>query len=587
MLCAIPTRSPYAVFCDRNYDDQRAGFRQRNRGGAAMVVVAVLLASGPSVSLAEPISAEQLIPPQVGAKAGVKPESKAPPELEQAVAQFNQQQYDEALESLNAAAAKYPELAPGRAMLARFFLQSNQAPMARAMLEQTVVEHPDDPEAYRMLGDIAFQERRLTEANLLFEHLSAVAAKFSGNAERKTSYEAAGHAGLAAVAEARQQWEVARQHLLAWIAKDPKNAGAHHRLGQTLFGMQKPDEAFKELQTAADLSKELPPPEITMGRLYHQTGHPDDAAIWMNKAIAQSPNSLVSRLGVAQWQWEIGELEQARNNATAALKIKPDSLEGQVLAGVISRFQKDLAAAEEYLQAAYLASPANPMAANQLALVLADQADEGKRRRALELAENNARQFNNNADIAATLGWVYLQQGRNDDAARVFKAVANSGRINADTAYFMAVLSHRASNDAEAIATLRSAIDSRGPFAYRDEAKQLLAELESKNPAAASASDEQPMPQPVAGGARPTAAAAPAGSKAPATGAKPPTAGPRPPAGASPAPAGASGAGTKAPAAGTKAPAPGARPPAAPRPAAGGAAPAGRAPAQPARPGAN
>ena len=488
--------------------------------------LALCLAAGFTFeAVAVPISTDQI---------EVKTEQKASPELEKAIAEFNQQHFDVALDLLNQAAAKNPELPPGRTTLARLFLQTNQIPAARIMLEQTVNELPDDPEAYRMLGDIAFQERRFTEARLVFEELGRLADKFAGNARRKSNYVAASHAGLAAVAEAQAQWELAQKHLNAWLALDPKNAGAHHRMGQALFGLGKADEAYKELQTAASMVAELPAPEVTMGRLYQQAGKTDQAAEWMKKAIEKFPDSLPARLGVAQWEFENGRLAEAQKNVEAALKIKSDALEAQVLAGLVYRFQKNYPAAEQQLQAAYLASPGNAMAANQLALVLAAQPDEAKRRRAIELAEGNSREFANNPEIAATLGWICLQTGRVDDATKIFKAVANSGRVSPDTAYFMAVLSDKAGKGADAIPALRSAIDSKSPFAYRDDAKKLLEEIEAQaatatatdkpttdvpaaatTPAKPAAPPAKPAAKPSAGSKAPAAAKPAAGSKAP------------------------------------------------------------------------
>lgn len=512
--------------------------RHRCKLVAALSVVAAALGLVPANVPAAPINSDQVV--------GDRPAQTNNPELEQAVAKFNQQQYEDALALLNVAATKSPELPPGRAMLARLFVQANQIPTARAMLEQTALESPNDPEAYRMLGDLAFGERRLVESKLLFEKLAEVTSQFNGNARRKAGYESAAHAGLAAVAEARQQWDAAQVHLAAWIEKDPKNASAHHRLGQTLFGLDKPDEAFKELQLAASIAKEYPTPEVTMGRLYHQSGKEDQAATWMQKAIESAPDSLAARLGVAQWQWETGAFDDAQRNADAALKIKSDSLEALVIAGLVNRFRGDLPAAERHFQTAYLASPGNAMAANQLALVLADQSDEAKRRRAVELAESNAKQFSNNSEVASTLGWIYLQNNRLEDATKVFKAVAVSGRVSPDTAYFLAVLYDRMGNPQDALKALRPALEAKGPFAYRDDAKSLLARLQTTagKPGAttatkASSSAGTPAPQAAKAAqpaSRPATPKAGGGTKAP----------PRPTAPATKAPAKSTGEGSKA-----------------------------------------
>ena len=237
-----------------------------------------------------------------------------------------------------------------------------------------------------------------------------------------------------------------------------------------------------------------------MGRLYHQSGNEEQADIWMKKAIETAPDTLAARLGVAQWQWERGELDEAQKNVDAALKLQPDSLEALVIAGLVNRFQGKLPDAEGHFQTAYLASPGNAMAANQLALVLADQTDEAKRRRALELAESNVKQFNNNTEVAATLGWIYLQNNRLEDATRVLKAVIGSGRVSPDTAYFMAVLSERSGNAEDAVKALRPAVEAKGPFAYRKEAESLLAKLEGQGAkaGAATATDAKASARPTA-----------------------------------------------------------------------------------------
>jgi tetratricopeptide (TPR) repeat protein len=422
-----------------------------------------------------PLLAQQVVPPLAA-------NSAAPPELDQAITKFNQHKYEESLQLLRQAAERNAELQSPRTMLAGFFLQADQLAEARAMLELAVVEQQDDPEAYRMLGELAFRERRVTEAELLFQELQRTGREFKGNAIRKRNYGIAARAGLAAVAESRQQYEVAREHLAAWIAEAPRNAGAHARLGEVLFHLRQLDQAYAELQAAAEISPEVYLPEVTMGRLFQQTSEPQQAKLWMERAVTNNPRSIPTRLAVAQWQWENGELEVARGHIDQALQTNPESLEAQILAGLIARFQNRLDDAEQYFQAVFLQSPSNAVAANQLALVLAQQGGDTKRRRALELAENNLRQFTNNQDVAATLGWLYTLAGRNEEATRIFQAIAQSGTVSSDIAYFMALLASRTGNPAAATKTLRSALETQGPFAFRDDAEQLYQQLSQTAP---------------------------------------------------------------------------------------------------------
>ena len=51
--------------------------------------------------------------------------------------------------------------------------------MARMMLERAVINAPSDPEAYVLLGNIALQERRVTEAEMCFNKSKELLASFS------------------------------------------------------------------------------------------------------------------------------------------------------------------------------------------------------------------------------------------------------------------------------------------------------------------------------------------------------------------------------------------------------------------------
>ena len=114
---------------------------------------------------------------------------------------------------------------------------------------------------------------------------------------------------------------------------------------------------------------------------------------------------------MGQWALETEQLPEAEKQATAALQIDPKSLDAKILCGVIALFKKDFAGAERYFEAAHLQSPRNFAATNNLALVLIEQKDEAKKRRALEYAQNNVQQNPKSAEAASTYGWVLYKTG--------------------------------------------------------------------------------------------------------------------------------------------------------------------------------
>jgi tetratricopeptide (TPR) repeat protein len=195
---------------------------------------------------------------------------------------------------------------------------------------------------------------------------------------------------------------------------------------------------------------------------------------WMAIAVQTAPDDLRSRVGYALWLTEQGHYDEANDQATAAAKLTSDSIEIQRLQGSIARLRKDYAAAEHHLEAVYRKLPDDGQVCNLLALVLAEQADEAKGKRALQLATVNARQFPDSQDALATLGWVYFKAGRTEEAEKVLSKAASGRQVSSDVAYMCArVLIARGSAE-EARGLLRSALGAPGVFLCRQEAEEAL-----------------------------------------------------------------------------------------------------------------
>lgn len=437
-------------------------------GSAAMLLSVSSIASP---AWAEPIASDKVI----------EDDSVKYREVQQAVEKFKASQFDEALELLEVAAARHPEISPAPVMLARLFLSAGNVGQARAQLERQIIAKPDDPEAYEALANLALAERRITEAGLLYDKVAELTAKMEGESKRKKDLSIRAAAGQATVAETRGNWELARQKLEAWAKLEPKNYRPLFRLGQVLFKLNRPEDAYKQFQAAQQLSDQAANPDIVMGRLYFQSGNDvanrDKAAQWFNQAIKNSPTSPSARVGIAEWLWETGKLDEAKQHADEALKLKGDSLDAHLVRGLIARFQKDYAEAEKQFEAAYLSSPSNFAASNQLALTLLDEGSAPKLRRALELAELNVKQFPNNPEAAATLGAVLLKQDRTEEAARLLQQVLASGTVSGDAAYYLGQLFAKRSQNDEAKKFLRAALDAKGPFANREAAQALLDQI--------------------------------------------------------------------------------------------------------------
>src|SRR5438270_1791514 len=140
--------------------------------------------------------------------------------------------------------------------------------------------------------------------------------------------------------------------------------------------------------------------------------------------------------------------------------------------GLAARARKDLARAEPIFAALAQESPGDAWVGNQLALVLAQQDDEAKRRKALELAEGIVRQAPDAPAALATLGTVYYRLHRLDEAEKVLQAVVDSGQGSSDDAYFLARVRADRGHREAAPALLKTALDAPGLFVFRHDAQQ-------------------------------------------------------------------------------------------------------------------
>ena len=437
----------------------------------AFVLVVLLAGLGPFLSsaCADPVAADVLDAPAT-------PE-QAIPEVTEAVERFKQQDFGGALDLLKKAAGQNADLPPAQIVMAQLFSQANQGNAVRVSLERAVVEAPEDPEAYVIMGDIAMAQGRVTEASLLYDKAQALLANFTKSDRRKAILDARNMSGLAAVAEARGDWETAEKRLTAWQKLDPKNAVCLQRLARARFQQRSPGDALKLLREAATLDENVLTPEAQLARFYHEFGDQKNAQIWIDGAIKVAPKDVRTRLVAAQWYLETNQLEKASKEAQEATQLDPKSLEAKLFRGVVALFLKDYKSAETYFEQAHLQSPGNFAASNNLALALIEQDDDQKRRRALEYATANARQNPRATEALSTYGWVQYKLGNVDEADRVLQGAAGTGTLSPDTAYYLAVVSAEKGRKEQAVQLLNAALNTTQPFSQRQEAQVLLDQL--------------------------------------------------------------------------------------------------------------
>ena len=382
---------------------------------------------------------------------------------------------------LERARSNNPKLPPPGVMMSVLWLGVNQLQPARAELEDTAVKFPGDPEPYLMLGDLAFQDRRITDADVLFLKATELTTAFTENAKRKRDFEIRCHAGSGAVAESRKQWDAAQKHLSGWLELDPDNASARQRLGIVLFQLGKEQEALAEFKEAKKLDEKAVHPELAMARLYDDAKQRDTAKKLIEQAVKSAPQDPAVLLATAQWYVGQNDLPAATVNADKALKLDPKSLEAKVVRGAIARVARDYATAEKFFNEAHVQSPGNFPASNSLALVLVETDDKESRQRALEMAEANVAMHRDGsphqANALTTLAWVYYKLGRREDAEKILSQISQNNQLTTDGAYYVAKLLVDRGEKDRARKILEEVLTNEAMFATRADAVDLLATL--------------------------------------------------------------------------------------------------------------
>ncbi len=460
-------------------DDTRAAWQIRWLARASLVFCFLAM---PCPVVAQ-VTLAQLIGPAVE-----KPDDPRYQAVADAIGEFFQGELENARALLIHAKNKNPELAPADVMFAQLCVAAGEPGAGRTALDQAVNDEPADPEAYLLLGEIALADSRLTEAELLFQRGYNLCENLGGNERRKSSLTISGSVGLAAVAEIRGRWADVERFARVWIAADENSAPAHERLGVALFMQGQYRDAYQTFQAAFKRDPSRLRPEISMGLLYEQlaargqTEMHNSARNAMNQAVNDDKDGLSTRLAVTQWALDSCELEIAKTNAQAALRIDPDSFDANYLAGLVARHERDFVAAESAFRTAHLQSPANPAASNQLALALIEQGGEDKTRLALQFAQlavqgNPDRDSYGGREAALTLSWVLFRLSNTNDALRTARIALSAGSLGGDSGYFAAMIVNDAGHAASATAILKSALAGNRCFPTRADAEALLKKL--------------------------------------------------------------------------------------------------------------
>jgi tetratricopeptide (TPR) repeat protein len=407
------------------------------------------------------------------------------PAVEEAASRLINGEVGESLFVLAEEVKRNPALVPARLMLARLMNRISQYDRQwRGQLEVVIVETPDHPVGYLDNGHFALTQGRYTDAILNSERALQLATTGKNwTPKQKRDVTVYAHTNMAAAYESRQDWEGVRVQFQALVAADsvPYDPTYHAGLARALFHLGRLGEAHAEFAQAyrLDATGKSDAPSVALAELWEKKGGLVQAHEEYKKAIGADGKDARLRVAYADFLLQQNDIDSARVQIDAAVKLKPDDVDVRKHQGLMERIKKDYATAEQIFRQVIVDSPQDVDARNHLAISLIEQTNVEKHRRALEMASRNANVHPTNASAYATLGYLYYCTGDLDAAINSLEKSAElaNGQLGTDANYYKALCLAKAGRRDDAREAVRAAIAAKGLFVYRKEALELLDEL--------------------------------------------------------------------------------------------------------------
>lgn len=331
----------------------------------------------------------------------------------------------EALALWNAASRREPNLAPADLMAdvqEVFRLLEQGAPnLAQGKLKQVELRYADQPHFHLIRAEQAMRGRNFVAAGESYRRAHALAPDLyitNLNLARYLEYTNADP-------------ESAGRYFKRAAELAPDRAEVWSHLGNFQFRQGQSEAALSSLRTARSLDPQRSAPERRLGDLSAAAGRYEDAVTWYRAALAAAPSASEAhdlQAGLGDFLLRLGRHDEARQAIEEALKAgeRPQLL---FALGTIDEAQGRLSDAERRYRQVLTLAPGNPLAANNLAMLLVKS--NGLAEEAQSLAAQARRALPNNAYVEGTFGCTLALSGRNADAIKVLQPVVE--RLPEDT----------------------------------------------------------------------------------------------------------------------------------------------------------
>jgi tetratricopeptide (TPR) repeat protein len=353
----------------------------------------------------------------------------------------NPQQLQGAIQDLQSAISKAPENPVLRFNLGRAYMAKGDLQQARVQLEEAIRLRPDYTLPKLMLGQLLISTGEWGRAQQISQE---VLSQEENNLVARLIYTRA----LIGVGDAKQ----ARIELEKVLKLEPNNMEARMQLAgvelaerkfqaaeaafrsvynqtrnpQALLGLAEVysaqgqfDKAAGLLRTEAGRDPDNPAFNSAMASIAARAKSYDEAITFLQRALQKQPNA-------ADLWYRLGELHQLKGDLANAEKaflkareLAPENPQPIIQLALIQEARGQRQQAQPLYEQVLKLNPDHPVALNNLAYRMAEAGADLDR--ALELARRARQRMPDNADIADTLGFVYLKKKLAGPAVEMFR----------------------------------------------------------------------------------------------------------------------------------------------------------------------
>jgi putative PEP-CTERM system TPR-repeat lipoprotein len=277
------------------------------------------------------------------------------------------------------------------------------------------------------------------------------------------------------LARLRGDLPAARRSFDRAFAIDPESADALQRLFELDVLVGQTDRARGRLDTALARAPLSVPLLLAGARFYAQHVDPNRAIPLLRRVLNVDANNLEAYSALGAIYISQRKHVEARTELEELARLQPKDIAAPTMVGLIHHLEGNLDDAQRWYERALGINARAPVAANNLAYLLAERGESLDR--AQYLAQIAVSEVPNQAEMLDTLGWVYLKQDMPGQAILSLRQATDRDPDNPLYHFHLGIAQSKQGLDAAARTSLERALQLDPKAPWGNEARERLKTL--------------------------------------------------------------------------------------------------------------